>query len=128
MKRLDRSFLIGALLLIIGVIWGFMMSGVKGIEWLLLLSGIVLGILAGIVQGWSIARSKLGKIGRGKKTLWVIGTILILVVLKVAINVLIPSYLATSQLGIWLSIVFAVSGLLLGRSFYPSPSLKNSKS
>ncbi|MFB7142737.1 hypothetical protein ACFCYN_24385 [Gottfriedia sp. NPDC056225] len=121
MKRLDRSFLIGALLLIIGVVWAFMMSGVKGLEWLLLLSGIVLGILAGIVQGWAIARSKLEKIGRGKKTLWVIGTIIILVVLKVAINVSIPSYLATSQLGICLSIVFAVSGLLLGRSFYPSP-------
>lgn len=50
--------------------------------------------------------------------LWIVGILIVFVALKVAMNILIPSYLATSGNGIWLSIVFVIGGLLLGRSFY----------
>lgn len=118
MKKLNKIFLIGLMLFITGIVWAFTMNGIGTIEWMLLLSGIVLGILAGMIQGWAVARQKQGKIGSGLRTLWVIGTIIVLIALKVLLNILIPSYLATSESGIWLSVVFALGGLLLGRSFY----------
>jgi hypothetical protein len=105
-------------MLILGGIWAYMMNKIGAIEWLLLLSGIILGMLTGGIQGWAIAREKRGEIGSGKKKLWVIGSIIILISLKVSLNILIPSYLALSESGIWLSILFAIGGLLLGRSLY----------
>ncbi|KEQ21955.1 hypothetical protein [Paenibacillus tyrfis] len=118
MKGLDRTFFIGAMLLVIGVVWAFTMNGIGTKEWILLLSVTVLGIAAGVVQGRLIFLNKRGQIGSGKKTLWIVGILIVFVALKVAMNILIPSYLATSGNGIWLSIVFVIGGLLLGRSFY----------
>ncbi|MCM3270852.1 hypothetical protein [Paenibacillus elgii] len=118
MKGLDRTFLIGAMLLVIGVVWAFTLNGIGTKEWILLLAVTVLGIAAGVVQGRVIFLNKRGQIGSGKMKLWIVGTLIVFVALKVAMNMLIPSYLATSGNGIWLSIVFVIGGLLLGRSFY----------
>lgn len=118
MKSFDRLLLIGSILIIVGIVWAFIMNGIGTLEWTLLLSGIVLGILAGMIQGWAVARKKRRIIGSGKMILWVIGAIVVLIAVKVAINVLIPSHLATTDNGIYLSIVFAIGGLLLGRSIY----------
>ncbi|MFF2875554.1 hypothetical protein ACFVR2_04450 [Gottfriedia sp. NPDC057991] len=118
MKKFNTLFFIGILMLILGVIWAYKMNKIGAIEWLLLLSGIIFGILTGIIQGWAIAREKRGEIGSGKRKLWVIGSIIILISLKVSLNILIPSYLALSESGIWLSIIFAIGGLLLGRSLF----------
>lgn len=118
MKGIDRTFLIGTLLLIVGVLWAFTMNAIGTKEWILLLSGTILGIIAGMVQGWVLFLNKRGQIGSRKKILWIVGTLIVFVALKVTINISIPSYLATSENGIWVSIVFAIGGLLLGRSFY----------
>lgn len=118
MKVLDRTFSIGAMLLVIGVVWAFMLNGIGTKEWILLLSVTVLGIVAGVVQGRLLFLNKRGQIGSGKMKLWIVGILIVFVALKVAMNILIPSYLATSGNGIWLSIVFVIGGLLLGRSFY----------
>lgn len=118
MKSFDRLLLIGSILILVGIVWAFMMNGIGTLEWMLLLSGIVLGILAGMIQGWAVARKKRGNIGSGKMILWVVGAIIVLIAVKVAINVLIPSHLATTDSGIYLSIVYAIGGLLLGRSIY----------
>lgn len=118
MKRLNRIFLIGTILLIFGLAWAFTMNDMGTIEWVLLLSGIVFGILAGLIQGWAISQKKQGKIGSGIGALWVIGTIIVLIAVKVSLNIVVPSSLATSEQGIWLSIVVAIGGLLLGRSLY----------
>ncbi|MFD4705613.1 hypothetical protein ACFWM3_12145 [Gottfriedia sp. NPDC058432] len=118
MKKLNTLFFIGVLMLILGGIWAYQMNKIGAIEWLLLLSGIIMGILTGIIQGWAITREKRGEIGSGKRKLWVIGSIIILISLKVSLNILIPSYLALSESGIWLSIIFAIGGLLLGRSLF----------
>ncbi|WP_018754264.1 hypothetical protein [Paenibacillus terrigena] len=118
MKGLGRIFLIGTLLLIVGVLWAFTMNGIGTKEWILLLSGTILGIIAGMVQGWVLNLNKRGKIGSGMKIFGIVGAIILLVALKVTINISIPSYLATSENGIWVSIVFAIGGLLLGRSYY----------
>ncbi|WP_274649532.1 hypothetical protein [Paenibacillus humicola] len=114
-----KLFLIGAILLIAGAVWAITLNGIGILEWLLLLSGIVLGIFAGLLQGWVIRQKERGKIGSGKMTFGVTGIIIVLIVIKVILNLLIPSQLATSESGIYLSIVFAISGLMLGRSFYP---------
>ncbi|NEN85951.1 hypothetical protein [Paenibacillus elgii] len=118
MKVLDRTFSIGAMLLVIGVVWAFTMDGIGTKEWILLLLVTVLGIIAGVVQGRLLFLNKRGQIGSGKMKLWIVGILIVFVALKVAMNILIPSYLATSGNGIWLSIVFVIGGLLLGRSFY----------
>ncbi|PUA38292.1 hypothetical protein C8Z91_15650 [Paenibacillus elgii] len=118
MKVLDRTFSIGAMLLVIGVVWAFTMDGIGTKEWILLLLVTVLGIVAGVVQGRLLFLNKRGQIGSGKMKLWIVGILIVFVALKVAMNILIPSYLATSGNGIWLSIVFVIGGLLLGRSFY----------
>ncbi|WP_231506500.1 hypothetical protein [Paenibacillus sp. UNC451MF] len=116
--RLNKTFAVGIILILIGIAWGLLLVGIGMLEWLLLLSGIVLGIIAGLVQRWAIARQRLGLITSDKKRLWIIGVIVVLIVVKVAINVFIPSYLATSNSGIYLSIVYAVGGLLLGHALY----------
>jgi len=118
MKGLDRAFLIGAILLIIGFVWAFMMKGMGTLEWILLLAGMILGLLAGLFQGWTIARKNRGQIGPGRMKLYIVAVIVVFIALKVYINISIPSYLATSESGIYLSVVFAVSGLLLGRYSY----------
>lgn len=115
---MKKIFLIGLILLIVGIVWAFAMNGIGTLEWLLLLFGFVIGILAGVIQGWAIAREKRGLIGPGKRKLLLVGTIIVFIALKVSINVAVPSYIATSANGIWLSIVIAVDGLLLGRSLY----------
>lgn len=116
--RLNKTFAVGIILILIGIAWGLLLVGIGMLEWLLLLSGIVLGIIAGLVQRWAITRQRLGLITPDKKRLWIIGVIVVLIVVKVAINVFIPSYLATSNSGIYLSIVYAVGGLLLGHALY----------
>ncbi|TQR41184.1 hypothetical protein C7Y44_26335 [Paenibacillus popilliae] len=118
MKRLDSIFLVGLLLLIAGVVWAFTMNGIEAKEWILLLSGTVLGIVAGMIQGWVLFLNKRGQMGSGKMKLWIVGTLIVFVALKVTINISFPSYLATSESGTWVSIVFAIGGLLLGRSLY----------
>ncbi|MCM3294207.1 hypothetical protein M3661_29410 [Paenibacillus sp. MER 180] len=118
MKRLDSIFLVGLLLLIAGVVWALTMNGIGAKEWILLLSGTILGILAGVFQGWMLKLNKRGKIGSGMKIFGIVGAIILLVALKVTINISIPSYLATSESGIWVSVVYAIGGLLLGRSLY----------
>nr|WP_255654604.1 hypothetical protein [Cohnella sp. REN36] len=90
-------------------------------EWMLLLVGVVLGILAGMVQGWAIAQKEHGKIKSGMRIFYIVAVIIVLVALKVTLNIAFPSYIATSQIGTWLSIVFAIGGLLLGRAVYPQP-------
>ncbi|NBD25111.1 hypothetical protein [Paenibacillus glycinis] len=118
MKRAGRTFLVGAVLLIVGFAWALTMNGLGTLEWALLLTGIALGVLAGTIQGWAVARKRRGTTGSGKMLLWVSGTIVSLIVVKVAINILIPSNLATEESGLYLSIVFAVGGLFLGRGAY----------
>ncbi|WP_282942954.1 hypothetical protein [Paenibacillus sp. RC67] len=115
---MNKTFAVGIILILIGIAWGLLLVGIGMLEWLLLLSGIVLGIIAGLVQRWAITRQRLGLITPDKKRLWIIGVIVVLIVVKVAINVFIPSYLATSNSGIYLSIVYAVGGLLLGHALY----------
>ncbi|WP_231392042.1 MULTISPECIES: hypothetical protein [unclassified Paenibacillus] len=116
--RLNKTFVVGIILILIGIAWGLLLDGIGMREWLLLLSGIVLGIIAGLVQRWAVVRQRLGLITPDKKRLWIIGVIVVLVIVKVAINVFIPSYLATSNSGIYLSIVYAIGGLLLGHALY----------
>ncbi|UKS27957.1 hypothetical protein LOZ80_03120 [Paenibacillus sp. HWE-109] len=118
MKALSRIFLIGALLISVGVVWAFTMNAIGTKEWILLLLGTVLGIIAGMVQARVIFLNKRGQIGSGKMKLWIVGTLIVFVALKVTINISIPSYIATSESGIYLSIVLAIGGLLLGRSYY----------
>ncbi|KZE77056.1 hypothetical protein AV654_22450 [Paenibacillus elgii] len=60
MKLLDRTFSIGAMLLVIGVVWAFTMDGIGTKEWILLLLVTVLGILAGVVQGRLLFLNKRG--------------------------------------------------------------------
>ncbi|OZB95528.1 hypothetical protein CJP46_17170 [Paenibacillus sp. XY044] len=122
MKGLNRTLIIGSVLLIAGVVWGLTMNGIGMIEWILLLLGMMLGIVAGMIQGWVLLLNKRGQIGSGKRTFWIVGTLIVLVALKVTINIAFPTYIATSGSGIWLSVVFAVGGLLLGRSYFHSSS------
>ncbi|MEC0242360.1 hypothetical protein P4H66_21360 [Paenibacillus dokdonensis] len=125
MKRLDKIFSIGLMLLFVGVVWAIATNRVGKIEWMLLLVGVVIGMLAGMIQGWAIAQKELGKIGSGKRVLYVVGTLIVFVALKVTLNIMIPSYLATSQIGIWMSVVFAIGGLFLGRALYSRPPVKS---
>lgn len=118
LKGINKFLLIGVILLIVGCIWAFVSNRIGLVEWLLLLSGILLGIFVGMVQRWAVNREKRGEMKRGIKTLWVTGTIIVLIFLKVTLNIVFPSYLATSMAGIWLSIIFAIGGLLLGHSIY----------
>ncbi|MFC5407649.1 hypothetical protein [Cohnella soli] len=118
MNGLNRMFLIGALLLIVGVVWAFTMNGIGAKEWSLLLVGTAMGIIGGIIQAKVIFLKNRGKIGSSKMKMWITGTILVFVAVKVALNTIIPTYLATNIDGIWVSIVFAVGGFLLGRSYY----------
>lgn len=118
MRRIDKMFLFGTILLVIGIVWIIAMQSIPVLEWALLLTGIVLGILAGFVQRWAIIRQKRGHIGRVKRTVWVVGTVVILVTFKVALNILLPTPLATTGNGICLSIIVAIGGLLLGHSLY----------
>lgn len=118
MKRLDKALFFGTILLIMGLVWIMISPNVTALEWTLLLIGTVLGILAGFTQRWAIVRQKRGHVGRGKRVLWIVGTVIVLIVIKVALNILFPTPLATSENGIWLSVVVAVGGLLLGHSFY----------
>ncbi|MGG2065390.1 hypothetical protein [Bacillus sp. S14(2024)] len=62
---LDKTFFIGALLLIIGNVWSIATNSIGTTEWMLLLVGVVLGILAGMAQGWAITQKEQGKIGSG---------------------------------------------------------------
>jgi hypothetical protein len=119
--KVDKTFLVGALLLLGGIVWAVTTGRVGTTEWLLLLVGAGLGIAAGMVQGWAIARKKEGKAGSGKRILYVAGTLIVFVALKVALNIAFPSYLATSLIGTWLSIVIAVGGLFIGRAAYAQP-------
>lgn len=122
MKKLDKIFFIGLMLLIFGVVWAIATNSIGKIEWMLLLVGVVIGILAGMIQGWAISQKELGKIGSGKRIFYVVGTLIVFVALKVTLNIMIPSYLATSQIGIWLSVMFAIGGLFLGRALYAQPA------
>lgn len=117
-KKSNQVFFIGALLLIAGIVWAIAMNRVGTTAWILLLVGVVIGILAGFIQGWAIRQQEQGKIGPGKRATYIVGAIVLLVAVKVALNILFPSYIATSQSGIWLSVVIAVGGLLLGRAWY----------
>ncbi|WP_136605033.1 hypothetical protein [Paenibacillus dokdonensis] len=121
MKRLDKILFIGLTLLIAGIVWAIATNSIGKIEWMLLLVVVVIGMLAGMIQGWAIAQKELGKIGSGKRVLYVVGTLIVFVVLKVTLNIMVPSYLATSQIGIWMSVVFAIGGLFLGRALYSRP-------
>ncbi|MED1624868.1 hypothetical protein [Bacillus pseudomycoides] len=118
---LDKIFFIGTMLLIVGIVWSIATNSIGTTEWMLLLVGVVLGILAGMAQGWAIAQKEQGKIGMGKRNLYVVVTLIVFVALKVTLNITIPSYLAISQVGLWLSIIFAVGGLFLGRALYSLP-------
>ncbi|WP_268627562.1 hypothetical protein [Paenibacillus alvei] len=75
------------------------MNGIGAKEWTLLLSGTVLGIVAGMIQGWVLFLNKRGQMGSGKMKLWIVGTLIVFVALKVTINISFPSYLATSENG-----------------------------
>ncbi|WP_313731702.1 hypothetical protein [Cohnella nanjingensis] len=121
MKKWDKTFFIGSVLLVVGIVWAMTTNRIGTTEWMLLLVGVVLGILAGVVQGWAIAQKEQGKIKSGMRIFYIVGTVIVLVALKVTLNIAFPSYIATSQIGIWLSIVFAIGGLLLGRALYPQP-------
>ncbi|PEJ39840.1 hypothetical protein [Bacillus pseudomycoides] len=118
---LDKTFFIGAMLLIVGIVWSIATNSIGTTEWMLLLVGAVLDILAGMAQGWAIAQKEQGKIRTGKRNLYVVVTLIVFVALKVTLNITIPSYLAISQVGLWLSIIFAVGGLFLGRALYSLP-------
>ncbi|MBB6731500.1 hypothetical protein [Cohnella zeiphila] len=124
MKGLGRTRLIGTVLLLAGVVWALTMKGIGTEEWFLLLSGTVLGVVAGMIQGWILLLRDRRQIGSGKMKLWITGILIVFIALKVTINMTIPSYLATSENGIWVSIVFAIGGLLIGRSFYSRLRLK----
>jgi|GEM_PF-5931354 len=118
MKRSSQTWLIGALLLMAGIVWAIATNRVGTTAWILIAVGVVIGILAGIIQGWAIHQQERGKIGPGKRAAYIVGAIVLLVAVKVALNVMFPTYIATNQSGIWLSVVFAVGGLFLGRAWY----------
>ncbi|MFD0716953.1 hypothetical protein [Paenibacillus sp. GCM10027626] len=118
MKGLDRIFLIGAMLLVVGVAWALTINDIGTKEWILLLSIIVLGFIAGLIQGRAILLHKRDKMGEGKMKFWIVGTLIVFVALKVAMNIVIPSYIANDGIGILVSIIFVIGGLFIGRSFY----------
>jgi len=123
---LNKNLRIGILLFIAVIVWSIFTSGIGTIEWTLLLSGTILGVLAGMAQGWATHRKKLGEIESIKMIIWWVGALIILIGLKIGMTLLIPSNLLTISNGIYLSILFAISGLFLGRSFV-SISKKSSR-
>lgn len=114
---LNKNLLIGIFLFIAVSLWSIFTNGIGAMEWTLLLSGTILGILAGMVQGWATRRKKLGEINSIKMILWWIGALIILIGVKIGMTLLIPSNLLTISNGMYLNILFAISGLFLGRSF-----------
>ena len=118
MKGLDRVFIIGTLLLIVGIVFAFMINDIGIKEWILLSLILVLGFVAGVIQGRVIFLNRIEKMTKSKMKFWIVGTLIIFVALKVSINLFIPSYIATDGKGILLSIVFVIGGLFIGRSLY----------
>ncbi|MEW9701778.1 hypothetical protein [Paenibacillus sp. SI8] len=75
MKKHDHSFFIGAILLIAGVVWAIATNRIGTTAGLLLFVGVVIGIVAEVIQGWVINQNDQGRIESGKRVVYIVGTI-----------------------------------------------------
>lgn len=121
----NKTLIVSIVLLLAGIYLSTQTAGLRMTEWAILIGFIVLGLVAGTIQGYAIVRERQRKISAGQRTLYIVLTIVALIAIKGIATRSIASNLEDNGTSLYMQICFPISAMFCARGWITGRLDKN---